>query len=382
MVSDSVGSDFLPWLRRLLEQALHQGRAHAVLATGALGAGQWEFARILAKAWLCEGNDADRPCHRCPSCHLVLAGTHPDLMTLVPEAARERLGLASNEDADAKEGADGQASKAKPSQDIKVDAVRALVGFAQTTSARGRGKVAVLYPAERLNLVAANALLKTLEEPPGGYRLVLASEAEHLLPKTVLSRCQRIVLPLPDSAQAHAWLRAQGMADPAVLLAAAGGSPLLALGLQQDGVLASHWAALAESVSSGSGAAFADWPAPRVLDAMQKLCHDLLSRELGAAPRYFSTEHLSAVGTGRGEGRGGERPGRARTEAIAALTEWGGQLRARVRHIGHPWNAPLLDQALLVEAQIAISRLRARPHAPRQEGAPWRNAPGTFIAHP
>ena len=365
MVSESAGSDFLPWLRQPLQHVLHQGRAHAVLATGVVGAGQWEFARMLAKAWLCEGSDADRPCHRCPSCHLVLAGTHPDLMTLVPEAARERLGLTSNEDAGAQEGSDGQASKAKPSQEIKVDAVRALVGFAQTTSARGRGKVAVLYPAERLNMVAANALLKTLEEPPGGCRFVLASEAAHLLPKTVVSRCQRIVLPLPDSAQAHAWLRSQGMPDPAVLLAAAGGSPLLALGLQQDGVLASHWAALAESVATGSGAAFADWPAQRVLDALQKLCHDLLSIELGATPRYFSAVHLAAVGGQKGEGQGGGKQARARPDAIAALAAWGEQLRARVRHIGHPWSAPLLHQALLVEAQAALSRLRAQPLAHR-----------------
>ncbi|MGS0759021.1 DNA polymerase III subunit delta', partial [Roseateles sp. GG27B] len=74
-------------------------------------------------------------------------------------------------------GRDGEpkASKTKPSREIKIDAVRAMLAFSQVTSARGRAKVVVVYPAEALNTVAANALLKTLEEPAGLLRFVLAS---------------------------------------------------------------------------------------------------------------------------------------------------------------------------------------------------------------
>ena len=79
--------------------------------------------------------------------------------------------------------------KRKPSKEIRVDAMREAIEFAQRTSARGRGKAMLIYPAERMNAVTANALLKTLEEPPGDMRFVLATEAAHLLLPTIRSRC-------------------------------------------------------------------------------------------------------------------------------------------------------------------------------------------------
>ncbi|HEY9022955.1 MAG TPA: DNA polymerase III subunit delta', partial [Burkholderiaceae bacterium] len=187
-----VGADGaipLPWLAEPLQRALREQRSHALLVHGPSGVGQFELALGLAQGWLCEAAEdgAPRPCGRCAACHLVRARSHPDLLVLVPEALRAALGWEPDGDAD--DGSD-KASKAKPSKDIKVEAVRAAVAFAQTTSARGRGKVVVLHPAERMNGISANTLLKTLEEPPGAARFVLSSAAPDALLPTIRSRCQ------------------------------------------------------------------------------------------------------------------------------------------------------------------------------------------------
>jgi DNA polymerase-3 subunit delta' len=82
-----------------------------------------------------------------------------------------------------------------------------------------------------MNAPAANALLKTLEEPPADTYLMLVSHQPARLPATIVSRCQRLLVPEPDAATAAAWLTAQGVADGARMLALAGGAPLLALDL-------------------------------------------------------------------------------------------------------------------------------------------------------
>jgi DNA polymerase III subunit delta' len=149
----------LPWLQAPLAQALARARSHALLVQGPAGVGQLELAVKLAQSWLCEDRAEGQPaCGQCASCRLFASGTHPDFQLLLPEAldasARESLGLPF-EEAEAP-----KAGKAKPSREIKVEAVRNLLSFAQATSARGKAKVVVIFPAEALNGVAANALLK------------------------------------------------------------------------------------------------------------------------------------------------------------------------------------------------------------------------------
>ncbi|HEV7913758.1 MAG TPA: DNA polymerase III subunit delta', partial [Albitalea sp.] len=178
----------LPWLEAPLRQALATRHAHALLIHGPQGIGQFELALTLAQAWLCEGEAADKPCGRCASCKLVQARSHPDLLVLLPEALRESLGWAGADDADS--GGDDKGGKRKPSKEIRVDEIRQAIGFAQTTSARGRCKVVLIHPAERMNGVSANALLKTLEEPPGEARLLLSCAAPDALLPTIRSRCQ------------------------------------------------------------------------------------------------------------------------------------------------------------------------------------------------
>ncbi|RYY91365.1 MAG: DNA polymerase III subunit delta', partial [Comamonadaceae bacterium] len=150
-----------PWLSAPLADLLRQ-RGHAWLAQGPSGLGQYELALALASAWLCEQpTDARTACGHCASCHAITVRTHADLRVLMPEVAMLDLGWPLDEKAQA----DIDDKKRKPSKEIRVEAMRDAVGFAQRTSARGRGKVVLVYPAERMNTITANALLKTLEEP-------------------------------------------------------------------------------------------------------------------------------------------------------------------------------------------------------------------------
>lgn len=331
MVVGADGRLPLPWLQGPLD-ALVRHPAHALLIHGPGGSGEFPLAVAAAQAWLCEiDGDGTAPCGRCPACRLVQAGTHADLRVCVPEALRQPLGLdAADEDASPK-GGEGARSKAKPSRMIRVDEVRAAIEWAQQTPARGRGKVLVLYPAEAMNDAAANALLKTLEEPPGRLRLLLATADEAALLPTVRSRCQRVALHAPSAEAAAEWLVAQGLAGADVLLAAAGGRPLEALALQAEGLDAAFWQRLPMEVKRGDASALAAVPPPRVIDLLTRLCHDLLAGAVGAAPRFFPAGSLP--------------PG----ASIEPLTGWASTLRRLARHADHPWNAPLLIESLVLE---------------------------------
>jgi len=324
----------LPWLAPVLSQTLRSQHAHALLLHGPQGVGQFELAMSLAQAWLCEAaQDMSRPCGHCASCKLVQARSHPDQLVLIPEAMQADLGWGAGEGDDA---ATERASKAKPSQEIKVDAVRRAVNFAQTTSARGRGKVVVLHPAERMNGISANTLLKTLEEPVGATRFVLSCAAPDALLPTIRSRCQSVTLGLPPIAEATAWLSGQGVADAAVMLAAAGGQPQEALAWSQQGIDAALWARLPALVAQGMPQALAAWPLPRVIDALQKLCHDSACVANGAAPRYFPAACIV--------------PG----ADAAALNAWMAELHRVARHAEHPWNAGLLIESLVQQGRRAL----------------------------
>lgn len=332
----------LPWLGPVLRDTLRSQRAHAILLHGPQGVGQFELALTLAQAWLCEAaSTAPRPCGTCAACRLVQVRSHPDLLVLIPEALQAELGWGGG---DADDTGVERASKAKPSQEIKVDAVRRAVAFALVTSARGRGKVVVLHPAERMNGISSNTLLKTLEEPAGNSRFVLSCAAPDALLPTIRSRCQSVAMGLPPPADATAWLTGQGVSDAAVLLAAAGGQPQEALAWSQQGVDAALWTRLPTLVANGSTQAFGAWPLPRIIDALQKLCHDSACVASGAAPRYFPVDSIA--------------PG-AQADALHA---WSRELRRIARHAEHPWNAGLLVESLVEQGQRALAgRAKDRP---------------------
>lgn len=121
---------------------------------------------------------------------------------------------------------------------IRIERIRALTDFLNLTSTAGARKVAVIAPAEQLNLSAANALLKTLEEPPGMTTIVLIAASLGRLPATIVSRCERLRIRAPSQPQALEWLRQQGGDQVAwpVLLELVGGGPLAALDAAADDV--------------------------------------------------------------------------------------------------------------------------------------------------
>ncbi|HEX6704900.1 MAG TPA: DNA polymerase III subunit delta' [Albitalea sp.] len=333
-----VGADGmlpLPWLAEPLRQALATQRAHALLLHGPQGVGQFELALTLAQAWLCETDGAARPCGHCASCKLVHARSHPDLLVLLPEALRESLGWAGSDEG---EGADDKGGKRKPSKEIRVDEVRTAIGFAQTTSARGRGKVVVIHPAERMNGIAANALLKTLEEPPGAARLLLSCAAPDALLPTIRSRCQALPLPLPQAPDAARWLAEREVAQPEVLLAATGGQPQDALDWSAEGIDARQWAALPQELARGDAGGLAAWPLPRVIDTLQKLCHDAMRVAAGSTPRYFPAAAMPPAAS------------------LEVLSRWAQELQRTARYAEHPWNAGLLVESLTQQARTALTK--------------------------
>lgn len=324
-----------PWIVEQTKSLLAQ-RGHAWLLAGPSGLGQYSLALALARAWLCERPSALGACGTCASCHSVHVHAHADLRVLMPEAVMQTLGWPLSETAQS----ELDDKKRKPSKEIRVEALRDAVEFAQRTSARGRGKVILVYPAERMNVVSANTLLKTLEEPAGELKFVLASEAAHQLLPTIRSRCQSHTMLWPSTDVALTWLRSQGVQDAAaaMLLRAASGRPQDALQFFRSEQEAQVWLGLPKAMLDGAPGIFKDWPASQVVSALQKLCHDMMALKAGAEPRFFEAAALPA-----------QRP------SMAVLTAWARALRDSQRTVEHPFNPGLMLEALVSQAQNALN---------------------------
>ncbi len=324
-----------PWIARQTRQLLAQ-RGHAWLLQGPSGLGQYELALSLVSAWLCEQPTAQGACGHCPSCHAIEVRTHADLAVLMPETQMLELGWPLSEKAQA----DIDDKKRKPSKDIRIEAMRDMVEFAQRTDARGRGKAVLVYPAERMNIYTANALLKTLEEPAGDVRLVLATEAAHLLLPTIRSRCQTHTLAWPQQDEALAWLAGQGVDMPVAqaLMRSAGGRPNDAQRLSSSGLSPAWWAALPKAMQQGDAAHLSELSPAQAIDALQKLCHDLVLRASGAEPRFFMSSQLPAC-----------------SASVDTLTDWFKRLMQSARTAEHPFNAGLMLEALANDAQQSLT---------------------------
>src|SRR5438477_8814476 len=224
-----------PWNEPIFE-SLKRGRErlpHALLVHGPRGVGKLALAERLAQLLLCEHADpAARPCGTCDGCRWYLGGNHPDFRRLEPEAIAKAPPEAEAEE----EGSEAPARRTKqPSLFITVDQVRSLADFLNLRSHRGALRVALLHPAEDLYLPnAANALLKSLEEPPAGAIFILVSHRPARLLPTVRSRCVAVPVPIPPQDVALAWLSSQGVTNAEPWLAFAGGGPLPALDSAAD----------------------------------------------------------------------------------------------------------------------------------------------------
>lgn len=200
-------------------QELRKRPPHGLLLKGSKGIGKLDLATHFARSLLCrQPDEAGFACGLCPSCHWFAQGSHPDFRLLQP-------GVLNQEE----EGEDSKpASGKKPGKQISVDQVRSLADFFGMSAHQGGRRVVIIHPAEAMNINAANALLKNLEEPPPGLLFILVSHKPQQLLPTILSRCLSFVASAPDTASATRWLAAQGVKKPAEALAAAGFSPLQA----------------------------------------------------------------------------------------------------------------------------------------------------------
>lgn len=214
--------------------AMRERMPHAILLYGAEGIGKAQFAEHLAKSLLCESPAMDgHACGECLSCNWFDQYSHPDYRRVRPGLLDEEEASSESADADAEPEKKSKASKA-PSKEIVIDQVRALGDFMNISTHRQGTRVVLLYPAEALNIPAANALLKSLEEPnPNTVFILVSHRLDRLLP-TILSRCHKLPLHMPSKEEALAWLRQEGVKEAETWLAQQGGAPLLALEMAQS----------------------------------------------------------------------------------------------------------------------------------------------------
>jgi DNA polymerase-3 subunit delta' len=264
---------------------------HALLLHGPAGIGKTVFAEYFAKALLCETPAAaGHPCGACVSCGWFDQYSHPDYRRVRPEVLDEDGAAEGEEGEEVKKTA--KSAKA-PSKDIRIDQIRALASFMNISTHRQGMRVVVMYPAEALNGAAANALLKTLEEPPPKTVILLVSNSLDRLLPTILSRCRKIGLPLPGPADALGWLTLQGVRDGAMWLAEQGGAPLAALTEAQAGSREVIAEFLAHLTRPGVEAALktaeklAKAPPVELVGLLQRWLHDLASQQLTGTIRYY-----------------------------------------------------------------------------------------------
>ncbi|MHA7878276.1 MAG: DNA polymerase III subunit delta' [Saccharospirillum sp.] len=215
----------MPWLAAPMDRLLHQRRRarlpHGLLFVGRSGDGLHLLGEQLARALLC--SEASAPCGRCKACQLFQAGTHPDYRLLTPEGKSET---------------------------IKIEPIRTLSSFMSGTAQQGGARVVRLQRADRMNISAANALLKMLEEPGRDSYLLLEAESLSRLLPTVRSRCRIVKLTEPTEAMASAYLAHRGIQrqEHALRLIMSQGAPLAAASLDDEAM--TRWREQAEAFQS------------------------------------------------------------------------------------------------------------------------------------
>lgn len=259
---------------------------HALLLRGRAGIGKHVFAVNLSRAMLCQQPDAQHEaCGKCPSCLWLTEGNHPDFRLISPEDAE------NTEETPKKK-------TAKKSQ-ISVAQIRQLVDYLSLSSHQvDRPRIILISPAETLNTASANALLKMLEEPPANTLFLLVTSQPQRLLATIVSRCQAIDMPLPSRADALAWLKQQGVKDAENALDYAGGAPLLALQVAEEGGAS---VSLVKNLAQGArldpficAPLFLVMGMERAIDTLQKWTFDLTAYKLSQT-LYYHSQHSGAL---------------------------------------------------------------------------------------
>lgn len=285
------------WQKNQWQHIMQQGAQspnsklpHALLLRGRAGTGKQDFALDLAKAILCaqksEISEQKQACGNCPSCSWFAEGAHPDFMLIGPEDA---------------ETADDESPKKKTTKksQISVAKIRQLIDYLALSSHQVNGhRVIVISPADMLNGASANALLKMLEEPPANTLFFLVTSQPQRLLATITSRCQTIDMPLPNKAEALAWLSSYQINNAENALDLAGGAPLLALQMAEEGDASAQ---LAKNLALGAkldpfmcAPLFLSLGMERAVETLQKWLFDLQAYYQTQTLHYHS-QHAAAL---------------------------------------------------------------------------------------
>jgi DNA polymerase-3 subunit delta' len=343
-----MNNTIYPWQAGAWQQlqAMRDRLPHAILFHGEAGTGKSDFIECVAQSLLCENIKPDGfACGACASCGWFAQHNHPDYRRVRPEAMEDEPS------ADGEEGADsGKKSKAvkTPSKEIKIEQIRALADFMNISTHRQGLRVVVLYPAEALNVPASNALLKTLEEPPPGTVFLLASNSLDRLLPTILSRCRKFALPLPDNAQALSWLKQQGLVDADSWLREQGGAPLAALAESASGnreEIDTLLQLLARPSIEGilkSAEKLSKLPLGALVSCQQRWLYDVFSYKLSGTIRYFPRykKELAALA------------GSVHTAKLLQAIKSSNERQATA---GHPLSPKLFVEAMLLDYTTCCS---------------------------
>ena len=248
----------LPWHASQRQQWQQQRRMnkipHAVLLTGPVGLGKRQFAHYMANTLVCTAMVEQTPCGECRACRQIHTASHPDVQEIQPEENY-----------------------------IKVDAIRALIHTTNLTTETWQ--IFIITPAETMHPSAANALLKTLEEPAPNTLLILSSAEPQRLPATIRSRCQIMHFNPVETTQAMHWLEQQQPGENwQPLLALAAYAPLLAIQAMASGRLDKIHQLVEQLGKMRSGQqtpmsvvkVLAERPLPELINDMIYLCHDMV----------------------------------------------------------------------------------------------------------
>ncbi len=330
------------WFKNEIKTVLAQKAqlAHALLIKGPRGIGKQALGMDLAQALLCENPTPEGAgCGLCKACDWLASGVHPDFRALSP---------ITEDDSEAQSEESGK--KTKASAWISIDQVRELHDFIHVSSHRGGRKVILVCPAETLNVNAANALLKNLEEPPALTHFILISHRPHRLPRTIISRCRQLNLRPPDRATALAWLDGRGVADPEVALAQSSGAPLLALAASESDELTGRRDFLSRIAPPDFDPLviaenFRDLPLERFIGWLQKWTYDIAGLRMLGAIRYNPdlAQELGNIAK--------------RVEPLAALRLHRKLVREQ-RNIHHPLNGRLYIESVLLAYAAVINPSR------------------------
>lgn len=337
-----MAATLYPWQHDAWAQ-LQQMRSrlpHAILFQGPPGVGKVALAEMFARSLLCESLQADgHACGHCASCGWFAQYSHPDYRRIRPEALEEETADDESEEGETRKS--GKAAK-NPSKEIRIEQVRQIGDWINVSTHRSGKRVVLLYPAETLNTASANSLLKTLEEPPAETVFLLVSHAPDSLLPTIVSRCHRFSLPIPNQEQALAWLSEQGIADAPSWLAEQGGAPLRAHAMAQAESRETLEAFLnqlarADSESALKLAAQIQKESPVELVVwLQRWLSDLFSVKLAGRVRYYPRYHKQITALA------------ARTDA-AALQSMAKSLSERRAIAEHPLAPRLFIEDMLLD---------------------------------